>query len=131
MYNAKPIIIGLVIFVGLFTMPFWYNMGKAAPQPDPKLDTPVIQKMKEKKCVEAKEVMRTQHMQILNDWRTNVVRDGVRGYVSTEGNKFNMSLQNTCMECHSNKAQFCDQCHNYLAVAPYCWTCHIEPKENK
>jgi hypothetical protein len=135
MYNARYILAGLVIFLVLFTLPFWYNMGKASSPPEPKLDTPVIQKLKketgEAKCVESKEFMRKEHMQLLNDWRTWVTRDAIRGYVNTEGAKFNMSLQNTCMECHSNKSQFCDQCHNYLAVNPYCWTCHIEPKENK
>jgi hypothetical protein len=35
------------------------------------------------------------------------------------------------MECHSNKTKFCDQCHNYMGVAPYCWDCHIAPKENQ
>ena len=38
-----------------------------------------------------------------------------------------MSLTNTCLGCHSNKAQFCDQCHNYLEVTPYCWDCHVDP----
>jgi len=41
-----------------------------------------------------------------------------------------MSLQNTCMECHSNKSKFCDQCHTYAAVNPFCWECHIQPEEN-
>jgi hypothetical protein len=42
-----------------------------------------------------------------------------------------MSLQNSCMKCHSNKKEFCDKCHNYVAVKPYCWSCHIAPKEDK
>jgi hypothetical protein len=42
-----------------------------------------------------------------------------------------MSLQNTCMQCHPNKAEFCDRCHNYASVKPYCWDCHVEPKEKK
>lgn len=131
-YNQKYIITGLVIFLGLVTFPFWYAMGKAAPAPKPSLDTPVIQKMEVKQCVEATPYMRTSHMQLLNDWRTEVVRNGQRRYISDQGNKpFNMSLQNSCMECHSSKVQFCDKCHNYAGVAPYCWTCHIEPKENK
>jgi hypothetical protein len=37
----------------------------------------------------------------------------------------------TCLECHSNKTKFCDQCHNYLDVQPYCWDCHLVPKESK
>ena len=30
--------------------------------------------------------------------------------------------------CHANKAEFCDRCHNYAAVKPYCWDCHIDTK---
>jgi hypothetical protein len=84
----------------------------------------------ERKCVESKAFMRTEHMQLLNNWRDSVVRDGYRQYISTtSGKHFNMSLQNGCMNCHSNKKKFCDQCHNYMAVKPYCWDCHIAPKE--
>jgi hypothetical protein len=130
-YNADKIIPGLLIFVCLMTLPFWYAHGKPVPPPQPKIDTPVIQQLKEKECVLPKANMRTEHMQLLNDWRAWVVRDGNRLYVADSGKSYNMSLQNECMRCHSSKVQFCDQCHNYVAVVPYCWTCHIEPKENK
>jgi hypothetical protein len=69
------------------------------------------------------------HMDLLNEWRDDVVRKGKRIYTSPGGKKYNMSLSNTCMECHSNKAEFCDECHQYAGVDPYCWNCHIEPKE--
>jgi hypothetical protein len=131
MYNADKIIPGLIIFVAVLTLPFWYNMGKAATPPQPKIDTPAIQQMREKQCIVPKTEMRSAHMQILNDWRTQVVRNGLRDYKAPDGKIYNMSLQNECMKCHSNKVQFCDQCHNYMAVVPYCWTCHVEPKENK
>jgi hypothetical protein len=135
MYNADKIIPGLIIFLGLITLPFWYNMGKAAPPPEIKIDTPVIQQMAVKQCILPKAEMRTGHMQMLNDWRTEVVRNGLRIYVAADGKEYNMSLQNECMKCHSNKSQFCDQCHVYaglqLGSVPYCWTCHIAPKEAK
>lgn len=134
-YNAKQIIPGLIIFLGLITFPFWFNMGKAAPPPEVKIDTPVIQQMAVKQCVMPKADMRTGHMQLLNDWRTEVVRNNHRIYVAADGKEYNMSLQNECMKCHSNKSQFCDQCHVYaglqLGSVPYCWTCHIAPKEAK
>ncbi|MGD8893899.1 MAG: menaquinol oxidoreductase, partial [Desulfobacterales bacterium] len=38
---------------------------------------------------------------------------------------------NTCLDCHEEKAEFCDKCHNYASVSPYCWECHIDPKETK
>ncbi|MEW5722576.1 MAG: hypothetical protein AB1896_05690 [Thermodesulfobacteriota bacterium] len=47
------------------------------------------------------------------------------------GKMVQMSLQNTCMACHTSKKDFCDQCHNYSAVIPTCWNCHVEPEEKK
>lgn len=131
MYDGGKIITGLVVFVGLVTFPLWNNLGKAAHKPDPKIDTPAIQQLAEKKCIEPKEFMRGEHMKVLNDWRDSVVRDGNRVYVSDGGKTFQISLQNGCMNCHSNKKQFCDECHNYADVTPYCWSCHIEPKEKE
>lgn len=131
MYNGGKIIAGLVVFLAIFLFPFYYNFGKANAKPEPKLNTPVIQQLTEKKCVESRDFMRKEHMQLLNDWRDSVVRDGNRIYVNAEGKKFTMSLQNTCLNCHSNKKEFCDSCHNYMAVKPYCFSCHIQPKEDK
>ncbi|MCE5335192.1 MAG: sulfate reduction electron transfer complex DsrMKJOP subunit DsrJ [Desulfobacteraceae bacterium] len=134
-YDGKYILIGLLVFVGVITFPIWFNLGKAAPPPEPKLDTPVIMQMAQKQCVLPREEMRTGHMQILNDWRTQVVRNGKRMYVAADGKTYEMSLQNECMRCHSNKTQFCDQCHTYAGLkldsTPYCWTCHVPPKETK
>ncbi len=74
--------------------------------------------------------MRASHMELLDQWRDTVVRDNQRTYVSKlSGKEFEMSLQKTCGDCHSNKAEFCDACHDYTAVQPYCWTCHLEPQE--
>jgi hypothetical protein len=132
MYDGWKIIVGLIIFVGIATFPFLYDVGKASiPPPDPKIDTPEIQKMTEKKCVESKSFMKAEHMVMINDWRDAVVREGNRLYTSTDGQQYAMSLQNTCMKCHSNKTKFCDECHNYVGVKPYCWDCHIAPKEEK
>jgi hypothetical protein len=40
---------------------------------------------------------------------TMVVRNAEREFVNPEGKTFNMSLSNTCLDCHSNKAEFCDR----------------------
>lgn len=134
MYDKGKIMTGIIIGVFLLTFPLWYNLalGKAK-KPDPKIDTPVIQKLpeKERKCVETKEYMRANHMALLNDWRNSVVREASRVYVGLDEKEYDISLQNTCINCHSNKSKFCDECHNYAAVTPYCWTCHIEPKKEK
>ena len=129
LYDKEKIIAGLVIFLALFTFPFWYNHGKAAPAPKRVLT-------KEAKtagvCIRSTDYMKAEHMQILNDWRDIVTRDGQRLYVNPEGKEFEMSLSNTCLDCHANKTEFCDRCHNYTSVTPYCWDCHIDnPKEIK
>lgn len=131
LYGGGKIITGLIIFFCLVTFPFFLNIGKVNAKPDLKIDTPEIQKLAEKKCIEKKEFMRAEHMKLLNDWRDFAVRNGQRLYVNAEGKQFTISLQNTCMHCHSNKKKFCDECHNYMAVNPYCWTCHIAPKEKE
>jgi hypothetical protein len=86
---------------------------------------------KEKKCVESKEYMRTYHMDLLNDWRDLYVRENDRFHTSPDGVKYKRSLSDTCLKCHANVDQFCDRCHNYVGVSPYCWTCHIQPKDVK
>ena len=128
MYDKEKIIPGLLIFVALATFPIWYSsaFGKAGDTPQLKYPDPAIAT----KCVEPKEVMRASHMQVLFDWRETVVREGNRVYRASDGQEYNMSLTGECMSCHSNKAEFCDQCHNYLKVNPYCWDCHVIPKEN-
>ena len=133
MNDKKWIVLGLIIFIGLFSFPFWYNMvikvGKAAPAPE------VVLSEKAKaagKCVMTKEYMTAEHMQLLDVWRHNVVRNAQREFVNTEGKAFDMSLSNTCLDCHDNKAQFCDRCHTYASVDVYCWDCHIDnPKGEK
>jgi hypothetical protein len=132
LFNFKAAFIGLAIFLILVTAPLWKNLGKVVPAPDPQLNTPAILALAEKDrtCVESKEFMRANHMRLLIDWRDEAVRNANRDYVNSKGKKYLASLSNNCMECHSNKSQFCDQCHNYVAVAPNCWGCHWD-KEKK
>ena len=159
MYDGGKIIPGLIIGVCLFLTPFIFNAGKAAKAPEPEL-TPKAKEAKQ--CVAPKEYMTAWHMQLLDNWRHEVVRDGKRDFNTNEdlwwdysldsrlienwrrfvtdsevqepgkpGKSYYKSLQVTCMDCHSNKSKFCDQCHEYVGVTPYCWDCHVEPKENK
>jgi [DsrC]-trisulfide reductase subunit J len=129
MNDKKWIVTGLVIFVILATIPFWYNRGKAAAAPELKLTEKALAA---KTCVRDTDWMRGEHMQLLDTWRHTVVRNAERVYVNENGQKFEMSLSNTCLDCHSNKAEFCDKCHDYAAVEPYCWDCHIDnPKEKE
>ena len=131
MNDKKWIITGLVIFVVIAIFPFLPNFGKAVPVPEPEL-TPKAKAAGY--CVLPKAEMKAGHMKILDEWRTSVVRDAERIYVNSSGKAFNMSLssgENSCIGCHSNKAEFCDRCHDFASVRPYCWDCHIEPEEKK
>ncbi len=128
-YHQNQVATGLLILFVAMTFPFWYNHGKASPAPKPEL-TAIAKEAKT--CVRPAAFMRTEHMQMLDDWRDTVVRDGRRIMVNEEGKAFNMSLSNTCLECHANKEQFCDRCHTYASADPYCWDCHIaNPKETE
>jgi hypothetical protein len=130
MNDKGKIIAGIVIFFIVATSPFWFNMFKAK-VPAPELVLTPKAKAAEK-CVRDTAFMTANHMQLLNEWRNTVVRDGERIYVNAEGKEFNMSLSNTCLDCHSNKAEFCDRCHQYTSIEPYCWDCHLDnPKETK
>ena len=54
-----------------------------------------------------------------------ICREGTNVYVASDGQEYEMSLQNTCLSCHSNKENFCDSCHSYAEVNPDCWDCHV------
>ncbi|MCL5406823.1 MAG: sulfate reduction electron transfer complex DsrMKJOP subunit DsrJ [Deltaproteobacteria bacterium] len=134
-YDGKYILIGLLVFVVLATFPVWFNHGKDVPPPVPSLNTPVIDSMMVKHCILPKEQMIMEHMKLLNQWRTEVVRYGKRMYVAPNGEEYEMSLETECFRCHSNRAQFCDRCHNYAglnyATIPYCFKCHVVPSDQK
>lgn len=126
-YNSKAIITGIIIFVVVFTSPFWLSwIGLDYTK------TGVVTPTQEKTCIEDTEFMRAQHMRLLNEWRDQALREENRSYKSKlTGKVFDISLQNTCMKCHDNYAQFCEKCHVANSVYPYCWTCHIIPGEGK
>ena len=125
------IILGLGIFVVGVTFPVWYGTIKSTPAPVLSLDTPVINSMQNKKCVEDTAFMRGNHMKMLDVWRDEVVRKGQREYTAKDGRKYEKSLTGTCIQCHSNKEQFCDRCHNYVGAKPTCFSCHVVPGEVK
>ena len=123
MYDSGKIIPGLIIFVLLITFPIWYNHGDAGEVPKPEMPKDM------KQCVVPTTEMRTNHMKLLNEWRDDVLRNGDRKYFELEGKKYQKSLQNACIVCHKSKKKFCDTCHDYSSVSPYCWDCHLAPVE--
>ncbi len=129
LYNKGVVIAGIVVFLIAATFPLWYGRGKAVSPPDLKLDTPAIERLKEKRCVEPAAYMRANHMKLLVAWREDVVREGKRSYTATDGRVYPISLTGTCLGCHSNKDKFCDRCHDYSGAKPACWSCHVIPEE--
>jgi len=127
MYDAGKIITGIIIFLCLVTFPIWYiaASGKASSAPEPVIVTT------EKQCVESTQYMKDNHMKLLDSWKETVVRDGIRTYVASDGKEYTISLTGTCLSCHPNKAEFCDQCHDYVGRTPYCWNCHNIPEESQ
>lgn len=126
MYDGKYIIPGLIIVLGALTFPLWWNLASATYE-KPKLALPEGQT----ECVEKTETMSAEHMTMLDVWRDTVVREGKRMWTNNEGKVYEASLQKTCMDCHANKEEFCDKCHDAMSVRPYCWRCHIEPMGNE
>ncbi|MCG7864891.1 MAG: sulfur reduction protein DsrJ [Candidatus Thiodiazotropha taylori] len=80
-----------------------------------------------KSCVAPTDQMRRNHMDYLQHGRDDTVIDGIRG--------IDYSLSE-CIDCHASKdqqgqavsvtdeGQFCQACHEYVAVSPACFQCH-------
>jgi hypothetical protein len=125
MYDKGKIIASTILFLIIVLSPLWYNAftGKASYVPDLKLPSEA------KQCVEDTRFMKANHMDLLNTWRENAVRKGIRSYKAHDGKVYAISLTGTCLNCHSDKEKFCDRCHDYVGVRPpNCWDCHNVPK---
>jgi len=121
MYDAPKILCGLVIFLILLTFPLWWNLATGAQITAPQLKLPQDYKA----CVLPEGEMRASHMELLNRWRDLSVRQGDRLMTTWDGRTYVRSLTDTCLGCHTDKSAFCDRCHDYSAVSPYCWDCHL------
>jgi hypothetical protein len=111
----------LALFLAGASFPFLRN-AVAPPRP---LDLRLPQV--ERQCVRPVAYMRTSHGDLLLAWRDRVVRSGERVFTAPDGRVRELSLVRTCLDCHE-KAGFCDRCHQYVAVAPDCWNCHVDPR---
>ena len=126
MSDKGKIIGGLVVFLVLVTFPLWNTVVAGGETVMPELEYPAG----ETACIEDAEFMRANHMDILNQWRNALVRDGESNYTSSTGQEYYMSLTQTCMDCHDDRDAFCTTCHDYSNVNPTCWDCHVEPRGN-
>ena len=129
MNDKAKIYAGAGVFLGIVLFPVWYHIASGKAGGPPQLVVKTRSTPGKDRCVMASEYMRASHMTLLGRWRETVVRNGDRNFVDADGRQFQRSLTNTCLDCHSNKQSFCDRCHDYVAVQPDCWNCHVAPPE--
>jgi hypothetical protein len=127
MRDRHAIFAAVIVFFVVVTSPIWYARAAGTTARGPEAKLPET----EKTCVMPVEYMRASHMELLLTWRDDVVRRQNRTFVSPDGKAYAKSLTGTCLRCHSNKAEFCDRCHTYAGVTPYCWDCHVVPASPK
>lgn len=130
--DRGKIILGIVIFLVLILLPIWYSAASGGTGTMPELDVGV----EAPKCVRDGAWMRANHMDVLDQWRDEVVRGTGPAFFDFEderfpGGKAEKSLSRTCMACHTNYEGFCQRCHDYMSVTPYCWDCHNRPTSGK
>jgi len=129
MGDRGKIVFGLAVFVILVTFPFWSRLAASGEVQTtlPELEYPA----NETACVEDTPYMTANHMNLLNQWRDDLVRRGVAEYTSTSGGNagqvYPISLTKTCLDCHETRDDFCTRCHDYADVTPTCWECHTTP----
>ncbi len=69
-------------------------------------------------CVKETDYMRFHHWELLREVREEVVRHGKRGELGLD----------RCADCHTDRSQFCDKCHNVANVMIDCFNCHYYPE---
>ena len=123
MSDKGKIFLGLIVFIVAVTYPMWGGVFAKTPAPDVQLP--------DGKCIESRDYMVANHMNMLDQWRDKFVREGQEIYIASDGTEHAISLTKTCMKsgCHDNKSEFCDKCHTYADVDPYCWDCHVAPDQ--
>ncbi len=139
--DAWKVAIGVVIFLGFFTFPIWYNLAVAG---DPESGRPV--RPNTEQCM-LNEEEKLSHMQLLDEWRDEVVREGHRVLEEPRAGHREKSLTRSCMSdgCHRRSEDVhrsdgtfvppCASCHLYVGVEGdlfnevYCWDCHLESME--
>ena len=126
MHDAGKVLAGLVVFLAIATSPMWYFAVSGAEAKAPELNIAA----ESKQCLAPTPYMRAFHMDMLNDWRDEAVRTSDTTYVGLDGKTYEKSLAGTCLgDCHANKDQFCDRCHEYVGAEPFCWDCHGSPND--
>ena len=114
-------IIVLVVLGLIILLPLVYSVVLWAFPSQMQCSQPFLEKPKgHKKCIKDTEYMRSNHMTLLKNIRNQVMRQGEKGQ---------MGLKD-CRQCHTNREQFCDKCHNAVNLKPDCFNCHFFEPEN-
>jgi len=127
MGDKLRIVLGLAIFLVLAAFPIWYALGVVNDVSDPEFPSDLPLPTDCSQCVMDREYMVANHMDILAQWRDEVIRDGNSSPIEIEGKQYEKSLTKGCMKCHISRENFCTKCHDYANVQPTCWDCHLEP----
>jgi len=141
LYDGPKVLFGLFVFVVFALSPLLINVLTNA-----QAEAPVVPHREDQvggECILPTDEMRTSHMELLDTWRDEVVREGtrLRGEVTEARNEngvlrprlvgdvrapwhLQKSLSNTCMDCH--RPGVCDSCHEHAGVDPACFDCHTD-----
>jgi hypothetical protein len=123
--NKRRLAVAAVVLAAVAAPVLAITTGKAKSP----VGAPVITVGKGERCVEDTQFMRRNHMNLLKHQRDKTLREGIR---TTQH-----SLQG-CIDCHAtgtsksvtgSRDNFCQGCHEYVAVKLDCWDCHAsKPK---
>ena len=108
------IIIILVLFV-----PLCYSIVSGVVSAGSEIDELFLEMPdpKYKECVKDTEYMRYHHWELLRSTREEVVRYGIRSDINLD----------RCKDCHVNREDFCNKCHDATSLTPDCFDCHYYP----
>ena len=107
-----PALAGVIILT-----PFAYSVGRFAWASIFPATKPFLQAAADpsQRCVRDPAWMRQNHRVFLRELCDKTVREGVRNEITLR----------SCSQCHKDKAQFCDKCHNTVNLHPDCFDCHF------
>jgi hypothetical protein len=121
--------VAAILPLALIALPILYSATDTlfAQEPEVFLELPEGQEH----CVRDTEYMRFHHMDLLLEIRDQVQRDGKRtqdvGFTACVPPEGQTSCY-LCQDCHSNRAEFCNRCHNAVDLVPDCFGCHYYPE---
>ncbi|MFH1756283.1 MAG: hypothetical protein ABIA59_11345 [Candidatus Latescibacterota bacterium] len=118
MFADRRNLLAVVIPVLIILFPIGYSViagvFPATPASEPFLEKPDEQY---DNCVRDTEYMRFHHWELLKELRDETVRLRKRMDITVAD----------CRKCHSNRAAFCNRCHDSVNLQPDCWGCHYYP----